>query len=604
MQVQQAVIEPAAASASHAGATASASPFETGNIVQLSFADVGVTLPGLFYVQVIERGEHRGNVVLFDTASKTSLRVGPDGRVDTAGGLGVWAQFVPQERAPGSGLYGLRSEGNAAKTNRRGSPGWYLSCTAAGQLVGDAGLEDSAIAVTVVRHVPAALRDTVRARAPGLEGQDARGAREVRTGSVVLLQSADTHTPMAMPLYVQALPDSELILLAQCDGSKATLCIEPSGEVHFNGGYGEGSQFLVRFVSTVGKTDAPARALCADAAVTLRLASTRVMPAGIQPYVAMRPDGALFASASETGECVFLVQVLANVVSAIDELIRTAASARGPAVVLSDEALIQFYLDGFMHVPGVVPQSLVDEALGAINCALGNPRSWRHNVDHDSWELVGQDGALGSHPALLALLYKSPAFGYAQALLGAKRVSTPRGCQIAVRMPNKAHRVEGKSGWHIDGMDKGHFSPFTLLLGICLSDQCGPDWGCLTVFPGSHHLMGERLLHAAFAIRDDPRFGDMPLTDRAPINLGPYIAGELDGALPVQGKAGDVIIAHHKTAHRVAHNHSPHIRYQVYFRLRASTADTALGNLATVEDIWCEFDPRVRALVASMNGGK
>ena len=32
---------------------------------------------------------------------------------------------------------------------------------------------------------------------------------------------------------------------------------------------------------------------------------------------------------------------------------------------------------------------------------------------------------------------------------------------------------------------------------------------------------------------------------------------------------GDVVMAHQKLPHRICKNYSPHIRYQVYFRLRA-----------------------------------
>lgn len=39
------------------------------------------------------------------------------------------------------------------------------------------------------------------------------------------------------------------------------------------------------------------------------------------------------------------------------------------------------------------------------------------------------------------------------------------------------------------GMEKGQFYPFTLLMGVCLSDQSDVGNGNLRVFPGSHFIL-------------------------------------------------------------------------------------------------------------------
>jgi hypothetical protein len=59
-------------------------------------------------------------------------------------------------------------------------------------------------------------------------------------------------------------------------------------------------------------------------------------------------------------------------------------------------------------------------------------------------------------------------------------------------------------------------------------------------------------------------------------------------------QAGDMVIAHHKTAHMVAKNDTPNIRYQVYFRVNhinhKQYANSAESGYLLLDNIWAEFE--------------
>lgn len=105
-----------------------------------------------------------------------------------------------------------------------------------------------------------------------------------------------------------------------------------------------------------------------------------------------------------------------------------------------------------------------------------------------------------------------------------------------------------------DGLEKEHHSSFSLLLGITLSDCLEDFAGNFTVFPGSHHTNCEDM-------RAIVRSGQQP-SSLVKNNKRSYPNG-----LQVKARRGDIVMAHHKLAHKGGDNTSPHIRYQIYFRL-------------------------------------
>ena len=54
---------------------------------------------------------------------------------------------------------------------------------------------------------------------------------------------------------------------------------------------------------------------------------------------------------------------------------------------------------------------------------------------------------------------------------------------------------------------------------------------------------------------------------------------------------GDVVIAHQKLPHRISLNHSPHVRYQIYFRISSSQLTDAV-RAAPLGGLWDRFEGR------------
>lgn len=54
--------------------------------------------------------------------------------------------------------------------------------------------------------------------------------------------------------------------------------------------------------------------------------------------------------------------------------------------------------------------------------------------------------------------------------------------------------------------------------------------------------------------------------------------------------AGDIVLAHYQTAHSIAPNVSPHIRYCVYFRLHHSSHQIDHGKPDCLTNIWIDYD--------------
>jgi hypothetical protein len=181
--------------------------------------------------------------------------------------------------------------------------------------------------------------------------------------------------------------------------------------------------------------------------------------------------------------------------------------------------LSRFVEEGYLHLPQLVPASRVEAALAVINshlCSRGGGVVAEDPQDGSS-KLTFCPGA-GGTDEIRALLIASPLWTVVQRLLGRGAVAhgSTQSAQIALRPPELRLRrrggetAEGQEGttgagagagaaagqlpeatpgvqWHVDGMGKGRHSPFTLLVGVTLSDTSTPNSGNFVVFPGSHH---------------------------------------------------------------------------------------------------------------------
>jgi hypothetical protein len=238
-----------------------------------------------------------------------------------------------------------------------------------------------------------------------------------------------------------------------------------------------------------------------------------------------------------------------------------------------------------------------------------------------------------SHPALLALYASTAAAGLvASAMGGAGNVAPVGGCQVAPRYPRplppeyaveaaqlgmalwssggtagdpvapesgaaggggsphwaslstlSESRDQGRDDrWHIDGMDKQRAAPFTLLVGVALSDTEEGDMGQLTVYPGSHTVLSDFMA----------RNGEAALVGagapRPPLGVRP---------VQLRMRAGDIVIAHALTAHRVGFNFSPAIRYACFFRCTHARHEE-LRPRVVAGDTWAELPAIAAAATA------
>jgi hypothetical protein len=239
--------------------------------------------------------------------------------------------------------------------------------------------------------------------------------------------------------------------------------------------------------------------------------------------------------------------------------------------------------DGYLHLPGVVPRVMVDEAVRAINNDVGkgmDPKEmWKFHVQTFCPSLT-------SSPAIVELVTRTPALALAASAIGA-RLRTPTGAQIALRFPGFADPPKPGAP-HIDGIPnkertngvpEGTILSFTALACVLLSELPGPYAGNFTVWPGSHRQHAEWIRKRGFRALLDGQ----PKVDYAP---------------PVQivGKPGDVVIAHYLLGHSVAANVSPNIRYACFFRLEVD--GLAEHREASVKDPWRDWEGMHELLAA------
>ena len=156
---------------------------------------------------------------------------------------------------------------------------------------------------------------------------------------------------------------------------------------------------------------------------------------------------------------------------------------------------------------------------------------------------------------------------------------------------NQGKKIGGRS-WHIDGMDRGTYGAFSLLIGVALSDQLSDYCGNLCLHPGSHHVLKSYMKAYAKACDDSQvNKADTSAVQSHRLNaVGVLRANKPTLEEPVQVKLhkGDVVFALHKVAHLGGPNYSPDIRKMVYFRV--SHRDLHTIRDAALEDLWLEYE--------------
>ena len=219
--------------------------------------------------------------------------------------------------------------------------------------------------------------------------------------------------------------------------------------------------------------------------------------------------------------------------------------------------------DGFVSLRGAIDAELVRAARREINRELGAAQTT------DAFK----NKTFASHPAILALVKDSVVPLLLAELLGGdaeyyrQRVNVG---QLALRFPgdlcepgtvacSSAHFAAQL--WHIDGCATdfvpgltdhyGEIRNFNVLLGCLLSDVPEPLSGELCVYPGSHAELAAHFAEPGkledLRKRGHPAFPSKALFKRPVVHC--------------TGRAGDLFLANYMTAHLIAPNTAPDVRY-------------------------------------------
>lgn len=226
--------------------------------------------------------------------------------------------------------------------------------------------------------------------------------------------------------------------------------------------------------------------------------------------------------------------------------------------MLSVEQIRTFGTDGYLVVPGVVPDRLLaelDDEVDALVAAAPPPA-----------------GTVGVHhyfedPARLPVAQRALRDSGALALAG--QLVAPLTIDLAFDHIQVATSIHGwdhePAAGHIDGYGiPGQAEPFTftMLAGIYLGDETEPRRGNLWVWPGSH-LVHQRMFEqrGADVLMSDARVGGHPCLLPNPPDCGP--------GQPVLARRGDLLLAHYLLAHNQSGNMWNPLRRIVYYRLAA-----------------------------------
>ncbi|MEM7530634.1 MAG: phytanoyl-CoA dioxygenase family protein [Chloroflexota bacterium] len=246
---------------------------------------------------------------------------------------------------------------------------------------------------------------------------------------------------------------------------------------------------------------------------------------------------------------------------------------------------LEFYEKGYVRLPGVIPDVMVDAAVKAINHSFGEGIDPAKII---TYRLQTFCPELRNASVITDLYNQTPVKALAESMIGAGKISPVNSGQIAVRFPTMDDpptfhppHVDGRHAPN-NGVPAGKLHSFTMLVGIALSDVQCEYAGNLAVWPHTH-----RLFEQYFQEHGTADFRYNPSADMPPVDMPE----------PVQMivRAGDAIFAHYQVAHTVAPNVSPHPRYAIYFRL--CHVDHVVHGPEVLTDIWLEWDG-MRAIVA------
>lgn len=251
-----------------------------------------------------------------------------------------------------------------------------------------------------------------------------------------------------------------------------------------------------------------------------------------------------------------------------------------------------FRRDGYLVLPSVVGEDLLAAAEEEIESFIAAESSTDVLEVHGR-VVEGDQAAPGQHqwfPPVSRLPACDRALRASGVLEAAEELTAPASLdhafdhiQIATTVAPWSHTPGGP---HIDGHTEDPPAPFTMLVGILLTDQTERASGNLWVWPGSHlahaKLFADRGPRALLSTQGHATLLDPPLPLPPPIEL--------------TGRRGDVLLAHYLLGHNKGGNTSSNTRRTVYYRL--ATADHRNHWESALCDPWNDF-PSLRQLAAS-----
>ena len=226
---------------------------------------------------------------------------------------------------------------------------------------------------------------------------------------------------------------------------------------------------------------------------------------------------------------------------------------------LSDTQQQAYRRDGFLLIQNAVPADLLQEMQETTRALIDASRNVTEN--NDVYDL--DRGHRSNHPRLnriktphqVADVYQK--YLQSDALLNLLKPLLGN----AIRLHNSKLNTKAAQGgapveWHQDWAFYPHTNDDLLAVGVMLSD-IGEDDGPLQVIPGSHKLPAiPHMIDKVFCGAVDPNHPDV----------------DLDAAVTLTGKAGDISIHHVRTLHGSAPNRGKDPRLLLLYELGAADA--------------------------------
>ncbi|MEK3890499.1 phytanoyl-CoA dioxygenase family protein [Bacillus sp. FSL K6-3431] len=234
----------------------------------------------------------------------------------------------------------------------------------------------------------------------------------------------------------------------------------------------------------------------------------------------------------------------------------------------------ELFEKGYVHIPGVIPQAMLNEVRKAINHSLGEEGMDKEELA--TFRSQSYCPELQYTPVISDLYHRTPIHDLVDSVIDTTKIFPINGAQIALRFP-RLDDPAPEARPHIDGMyspnngvTEGTIQNFTALVGVLLSDLTEDDAGNFTVWPGTH-----RTFESYFS-ENGP---EVLLNGMPPV--------EMPEPIQIKGKAGDIVFCHYQLAHGIGPNISPDIRYAVFFRI--NHVEVKNDWKAPMSNIWMHY---------------